>query len=148
MRDIFPHQIRKMVLSISCWAIYLTSNDEFIMVTIPVAIMKCHPKIGPWLKWKAEIPAPIIVKFPSLWDPSFFCWLILLSMLLCLPRLKVYWNPNEFSTSPFSKSFSLIVPCTGSSLHQVPDNVISSVHYQYEMTICLHPLIHSRRGCN
>lgn len=48
--DNFPPHIVKMVISISCWAIYLTNIDEFIMVTIPVTIMKCHPKIGPWLK--------------------------------------------------------------------------------------------------
>ena len=56
MRDNFQHQIGKMALSISCWAIYLTNIDEFIMVTISVAIMKCHPKIGPWLKWRAYLP--------------------------------------------------------------------------------------------
>lgn len=50
MRDNFQHQIWKMALSISCWAIYLTNIDEFITGTLPVAIMKCHPEIGPW--WK------------------------------------------------------------------------------------------------
>lgn len=89
MRDNFLHQIRKMALSISCCAIYLTNIDEFIMVTIPVAIMKCHPKIGPWLKWRVVISTPIIVKFHSLGDPSFFCRLILPRTLLCLPLLKV-----------------------------------------------------------
>ncbi len=114
MRDNFQHQIRKMGLSISCWAIYLTNIDEFIMVTIPVAIMKCHPKIGPWLKWRAEISTSIIVKFHSLGDPSFFCRLILLSTLLCLPLLpRSLWHLNEFRTSPFSKPLSLIGPLTG-----------------------------------
>lgn len=32
-----------------CWAIYLTSIDEFIMVTVFLCIMKCHPKkLGVW----------------------------------------------------------------------------------------------------
>lgn len=104
MRDIFRHQIRKMVPSISCWAIYLTNNDEFIMATIPVAIMKCHPKIGPWLKWKAEIPTPIIVECHSLGDPSFFCGLILLSTLLCLPLLKVYLTSKWVQNIPFPQT--------------------------------------------
>ena len=104
MRDNLLHQIRKMALSISCWAIYLTNIDEFIMVTIPVAIMKCHPKIGPWLKWRAEISTPIIVKFQSLGDPSFFCRLILLSMLLCLPSLKVSLTSKWVSNIPLQPS--------------------------------------------
>lgn len=88
MKDNFPHQIGPSTQSITCWAIYLTSIDEFIMVTVLVGIMKCHPKIG-WLKWRLRISTPIIVKIHLLGDPSFFCRLILLSKLLCLPLLKV-----------------------------------------------------------
>lgn len=87
-KDNLLHQIGEMALSISCRAIYLTNIDEFIMGTIPAAIMKCHPKIGPWLKWRAEISPPIMVKFRSSGDPSFFSGLISLSTLLCLPVLK------------------------------------------------------------
>lgn len=110
MRDNFLHQIRKMALSISCWAIYLTNIDEFIMATILVTIMKCHPKIGPWLKWRAEISTPIIVKFHSLGDPSFFSRLILLNMLLCLALLKVSLTSKWVYNIPLQQT--LFFNCT------------------------------------
>ena len=95
MRDNFLHQIRKMALSISCWAIYLTSIDEFIMVTIPAAIMKCHPKIGPCLDWRAEISTPIILNFTP-WEIHLSsAGLILFNTLLCLEySLTSRWDEN------------------------------------------------------
>lgn len=105
MRDNFLHQIENMALSISCWAIYLTNIDEFIMVTIPVAIMKCHPKIGPWLKWRAEI-------YPN-YCKNFTPWEIHLSSVgsyysthYCVCHCwRSFWHPNEFRTSPSRQTF-------------------------------------------
>ncbi len=94
MRDNFLHQIGKMAPSITCWAIYLTNIDEFISVTIAVAIMKCHPKTGPWLKGREEISTPITVKFHSLGDPSFFLRLILLSTYCVCRCWRSKWGKN------------------------------------------------------
>lgn len=109
MRDDFLHQIRKMALSISCWAIYLTSIDEFIMVTIP--IMKCHPKIGPCLDWRAEISSSIILNFTPWENHLSSAGLILFNTLLCLEySLTSKWDENV----PLQQTlFSLISPLTG-----------------------------------